>query len=88
MKANKNFMLREVAGEHILIPVNEAAKKLYGLITLNDSGLLLWNRLQEGCSQEELIQAMLDEYEVDRETAERDTEIFLQKMREIELLEE
>ena len=50
MKATKDMILREVAGEHILVPTGEAAIQFQGVITLNDSGLLIWNRLQEDCT--------------------------------------
>lgn len=86
MKVSKEMMLREIAGEHILIPVGEAAKKFSGLISLNESGRMLWERLQEDCSEEDLVTALLDEYEVDRETAAADVKAFLAKMQEADLL--
>lgn len=70
MKATREFVLREIAGEHILIPVGETAQKLHGMLNLSESGLLLWNTLQEERTEEELVEALLVEYEVDRATAD------------------
>lgn len=87
LKASDEMLLRNIAGEHILIPVGEVALKLHGMISLSESGLLLWNKLQEESSEEELIEAMLGEYEVDRETAAVDVQEFLNRLRELNLLE-
>lgn len=86
MKAVKEMILREIAGEHILIPTGSAAKKFNGLINLNQSGLLLWNKLQNECIKDDLVDVLLEEYEVDRETAEADVDKFLKKLREAEIL--
>ena len=91
MRASGELVLREIAGAHILIPVGDTAAKLHGMITLSDSGLLLWERLQSECTEEELVEALLAEYEVDRETADRDTaradvRDFLGQLREVDIL--
>ena len=86
MRANQELILREIAGEHILIPVGQTALKVHGMITLSESGLLLWNRLQEECTEEDLVNALLAEYQVDRETATADVKAFVQQMREVGIL--
>ena len=67
LKATSEVVLREIAGENLLIPVGQTALKIHGMITLSESGLLLWNRLQEECTEEDLVNALLAEYQVDRE---------------------
>ena len=88
MKATNEMVVREIAGEHILIPVGKTALKVLGMITLSESGLLLWNRLQEDCTEETLVDAMLAEYEVDRGTAAADVKAFLDQMRTVGILQE
>ena len=56
------------------------------MITLSESGLLLWNRLQEECTEEDLVNALLAEYQVDRETAAADVKAFLKRMNDVGLL--
>ncbi|MBE6949032.1 MAG: PqqD family protein [Ruminococcaceae bacterium] len=82
MKANKDFILREIAGESILLPVGGTAQKMSGLIDLNESGTLLWKRLQEECTERELVEVLLQEYDVDEATAKADVEKFIVRMRE------
>lgn len=84
LKATREFVLREIAGEHILIPVGETAQKLHGMLNLSESGLLLWNTLQEERTEEELVEALLVEYEVDRATA--DVRAFIGQMEKAGML--
>lgn len=86
MKATKTMIMREIAGEYILIPVGEAATELFGLVSLNESGALLWEKLQQECTEKDLIEAVLAEYEVDEETAKTGVRRFLEKMRKENLL--
>ena len=88
MKAEKNMILRQVAGEYILIPVGEMAQKIHGMVSVTESGQLLWNKLQQSCSETELVDALLSEYDVDRTTAEQDVRDFVTKMDQLGLLAE
>lgn len=86
MRAIDNLIVREIAGEYILVPTGSAALKIHGMINLSESGYLLWNKLQSDCTEEELVDAILEKYEIDRETATEDTKTFLEKMDSIGIL--
>lgn len=86
MRAIDDLIVREIAGEYILIPTGSAALKIHGMINLSESGYLLWNKLQSDCTEEELVDAILEKYEIDRETATEDTKTFLEKMDSIGIL--
>lgn len=86
MRAIDDLIVREIAGEYILVPTGSAALKIHGMINLSDSGYLLWNKLQSDCTEEELVDAILEKYEIDRETATEDTKTFLEKMDSIGIL--
>lgn len=88
MKVSNQFILRTVAGEQLLIPVGEAAISVKGLIALSESGALLYSRLKDGCNKEDLVNSLLEEYEVSHETAVADTEAFLAQMKELNMLVE
>lgn len=87
MHVSKEMILREIAGEHILIPVGKTALRIHGMINLSESALLLWNKLQNDCSENELIQTLLSEYDVDPETAAADVRCFIRQMEDIGVLE-
>lgn len=88
MKASNQFILRKIAQEQLLIPVGEAAIQVRGLIALSESGGLLFEKLQTGCTREDLIRTLTAEYEVSEETAAEDTDAFLDQMRQLKILEE
>lgn len=79
MKIKNGYMLREVAGEAVVVPTGEATLNFQGIISLNETGTLLWKELEQGCEKKDLVQALLDEYEVDAETAEKDVNEFLKR---------
>lgn len=77
MKRNKDYIMRAIAGETLLVPTGAAARDFSGLVTLNELGAFIWNHLDESASPEELVTRILAEYDVDAATARADTEEFL-----------
>lgn len=88
LKVSDQFILRTIADENILIPVGDAAINVKGLIALSESGALLYHKLKVGSSKEELIAALMGEYEVSESIAAKDTEAFLNQMRQLHMLVE
>ena len=77
MKVDKEFVLREIAGDYVIIPIGRTVLSFNGLITVNEIGAFLWNLLQDDVTKEDLVAKVLDEYEVDEETAREDIQEFL-----------
>ena len=88
MKASKDFILREIAGEYMLVPTGAAAADYNGLIVLNECGGIIFKALAQECTREELVDAVIRACDapVDRKTAETDVEEFLGQLREIHAL--
>ncbi len=82
------FMIREVAGERIAVPVGEAVRKFSGMISLNDSAAFLLQLLQTEQTQETLLAAVLKEFEVSEDEARTDITEFLSVMDKLGLLVE
>lgn len=80
MKIKEGFLLREIVGETVVVPSGDAMD-LDMMITLNETGRFPWQQLEKGAEQEELVQALLKEYDVDEPTARTHTEAFIQKMK-------
>lgn len=77
MKKNPDLIMRDIAGECVLIPTGEMAAKFNGMITLNASAKFIWEHMEEVSSCEELTALLLDAFEVDEETAARDVQGFI-----------
>lgn len=88
MKVKKDYITRQVAGEYLLIPVGEAARNTRGLINLTESGYLLFQKLQNDCTEEDLVNALLEEYDASQAQVEQDVRAFLAQMRRLDMLEE
>lgn len=88
MRVSDEFVLRQVVDEYLLIPVGAAALRISGMISLTESGYLLYQQLQFGCDRDKLIQVLLETYEVDAAEAAADVDAFLDKMRKLRILED
>ena len=77
MRVDKEFVLREIAGDYIIIPTGKTVLDFNGLITVNEVGAFLWNMLQEEVSVDDLVKGILSEYEVEEEVAREDIQEFL-----------
>lgn len=80
MKIAKEFILREIAGESILIPTGTTTQEFNGMITMSETAKFIWENLESTGSLAELIQKVLDAFEVDEETAAADTTAFVTEL--------
>ena len=77
-----------VADRNVVVPIGQASVDFNGLITLNDTGAFLWKKLVDGCSYDELLAALLAEYDVDEATAKEGIDAFLNTARSANLIDE
>ena len=73
MLINQDFTIQKVGNSYLAVPVGETSKQFHGMVRLNETGAFLWKLMAEkDCTEAELVEALLSEYEVSREVAERD----------------
>ena len=87
MKIRNGFILRKVGEQNVVVAVGEASRSFNGIIRLNDSGRYLWEKLQSGTTEQELLQTMLNDFDIDESTASKDISAFIAKLEEAGLLE-
>ena len=80
MKIKKGFVVREVGGETVVVPVGAMSKTFHGMINLNETGAFLWRFYQTEHSVEEGVEALLAEYDVDKALAQSDVEKFVETL--------
>ncbi len=88
MKLKDGFLLKTVAGSKIVVPIGDATVSFNGVITLSGSAAYLWEKLQAGATEAELLDALLAEYNVERDYAAADLKRFITKLRDANMLEE
>ncbi|MBQ7698760.1 MAG: PqqD family protein [Clostridia bacterium] len=88
MKLKDKYLLREFNGTIYAITEDVPADKKNDPIILNVTGRLLWQLLTSDTDKASLVNALLSEYEIDKNTAEADTEKFIEELRAADLLTE
>lgn len=88
MKIKAGFVLHEVAGSFVAVPLGGAEVDLGGMLTLTPVGAFIWKLLETDTTEDDIVRAVLAEYEVDEPTARRDAHAFLEKLRAAGLLED
>lgn len=87
MKVKSGFMLREIAGQWVIVPLGARVVEFNGIMTLSESGAILWKLLEKGAGEDELVSALLAEYDVDDATAREDVRLFVKTITEKNLYE-
>lgn len=83
---NQMFEIVSVANEHMAIPVGDEATSFHGVVSLSEPAMFMLGLLNEPRTREDLIAAMLNEYEVDRPTIENDLDAITGKLLDMGLL--
>jgi len=89
MKIKQEYVLKKIGDELIIVPIKDEAIRFNGIITVNKTAAFMFEQLQEkDLSTTELIQTVLDRYEIDEATVKRDVDSFLKKCQKSNLLDE
>ena len=86
MIIKKELIKREIAGDTILVPVGKSVYESNGLFVLNELGAFIWDLLPSVDTEEEICNLVLEQYDVQREVAEKDVKEFLDKLKEMNIL--
>ena len=87
MKVKNNFELKNVLDEHIVLPKGSEMKEFEGAVVLSEVSAFAWEKLQQDISREELICAILEEFDVSEEQVSSDVDDFIAKLNEFGVLE-
>lgn len=87
MKIKEDFILRKVADSYVVVPVNDLTLDFNGIINLNETGAFLFEILQKGADRDELINRILEEYDVSPQKAAADIDVFIGKVKDADILE-
>lgn len=87
MKRKNDFIMQDVGGENLLVPLGAQVMDLNGLITLNDTAACVWELLAAERSLDELTAAVAERFDVDHETACADVQTFVDEIAKMGLLE-
>lgn len=83
MKISSNYVLRKIAGDVLLVPVGGIDTDAKGMLLLNELSLFVYESIQKGQTQEEILSRILDEYDVDAAHAAADLAEILSRFQEL-----
>ena len=86
MKLNGNFALRKICDVYYAVPLGESSKKIKGMIKLNDTGAFIWEKIEKGLSDTEIITALSEKFGISQEVASEDFAEFTNALKEVEIL--
>lgn len=82
MKRCEEYVLKELMGGYVLVPVGDKAMDFNGVISLNESAKVLWEAAEGDFEIQDLADVLIREYEIDIETATKGAEVFVARMKE------
>jgi len=87
MKIREGFVLRNVVDEFIVMPTGDNIAKFDGAVVLNEVSAFIFRQLEHPVSRDDLLQALLAEFDVDEETAKKDLDALLEQFAAMGLLD-
>lgn len=88
MKRKSDFLMQNVGGENLLVPLGEQVIDMNGLIILNDTAACVWELLAQERSLDELAAVVAERFDVDSAHARADAQAFLDEIAKMGLLEQ
>ena len=67
MKIKEGYVIRQVMGNYVVIATGEESRNFHGMVKLNETAANIWNYIAEGKSEDEIVAAMMNEYEVEEQ---------------------
>ena len=80
MKIKKGYVIRKVMGNNVVIATGEASRNFHGMVKLNDTAAEMWEYISRGMSKDEIVQSMLEKYDVEEETLRHDLDTILETL--------
>lgn len=87
MKVKSGFECKKVLDDHMVIPTGGRMTEFMGTVILSESAASAWSYLEQGCSRQELVEAILKEYDADRKQVEADVDALIERLQSFDLLE-
>lgn len=86
MKIKEGFCLHTMDEEFVAVPIGVTAENFNGMIRLNETGAFIWRELEKGCTYEELLAAVCENYDVDEDKAKKSIDKIIEGLKSENIL--
>lgn len=88
MRFNGNFILKKLGEENIVVPIGQEAVNLNAVLSLNETGVIIYEALQKGSIVSEVASILIKEYDVTQKKAMEDIEKFIEQLKSLGIIYE
>ena len=88
MRIKEGYLLKKMDNRYVIMSMGNTRDKNICLFKLNDVGAFIWEHLTDECTEEQLYDLLLSEYDVEPQVIEKDVCHFLNTLREHHLITE
>lgn len=87
MKLKEGIIISEINGEFVAVPSGKASKSFNGMIRMNQTAALIVKMLQNGATEQEVVDAICQDYDVSAEIAREDYAAVIEQFKQLNLVE-
>lgn len=89
MKAKEGFNLRTVCGEQIIVAEGKENIDFSNIISMNETSAYLWEAIKDKeFSLEDLVELLLEQYEVDKDIASKDVAALVKQWKDAGIIDD
>ncbi len=87
MKINEGFILKEVAGNFVVVSCGENTLDFNNIITINETGAIIWKGIETGKNKTQIINDILSEYNgINEADASKDFDEFVIQLKNVNII--
>lgn len=86
MKRNKLYIVKDIAGETVIVPTGNAIENFNGLISTNEVAGFIWKNVEECETPDDMVKKVMDAYEGDPDTIKKEVLEFLETLRKVGMI--
>ena len=86
-KKKDGFVEKTIGNELVIVPLVGAVAQMERVFSLNELGTFIYNLLSTPKSEEEILKLILDSFNINKLTAQKDLEQFLTKAVKSEIIQ-
>lgn len=83
IEKRSDFAAKKVGDEMVLVPVKDSVASMNVMFTLNEVGTFVWECLAEKTNEAEILDKLTEEFDIDRNTAEKDLHAFIEQLEQM-----